>query len=60
MANLIVTGIILIIVGVATTYIVKAKKNGTKCIGCPAGAKCSGKNHQQSDCGCGCHSDAKK
>jgi hypothetical protein len=60
MANLIVIAIVLIIVGVAINYIVKAKKSGTKCIGCPAGGNCSGKTYGHSDCGCGCHSDAKQ
>ena len=38
MANLLVAGILLLAVGVAVAYIVKAKKSGTKCIGCPSGA----------------------
>lgn len=34
--------VILLIVGGATAYIVKAKKSGKKCIGCPdSGACCS-------------------
>ena len=41
MADLIVIGILLIIIGAAITHIVKAKKSGVKCIGCPAGGKCS-------------------
>ena len=36
MANLLVAGILLLAVGVAVAYIVKAKKSGTKCIGCPS------------------------
>lgn len=42
MANLIVGIIILIIIGTAVFYIVKEKKKGVKCIGCPDGATCSG------------------
>lgn len=57
MTNLIVAGVLLIIVGAAIWYIVKSKKNGVKCIGCPAGGKCSGNCGEDSDCGCGCHSD---
>jgi len=30
------------ILGLAIWYIVRAKKKGVKCIGCPDGAKCSG------------------
>lgn len=57
MADFIVAGILLIIVGAASIYIVKAKKSGTKCIGCPAGGSCSRKNNGDSECCCGCHSD---
>ena len=38
--------VIALIIGGAVAYIIKAKKSGKKCIGCPAGGKCSG------DCGC--------
>lgn len=43
MANVIVTGILLLTVGAAVAYIIKAKKNGRKCIGCSEGGCCSGK-----------------
>ena len=33
---------IVLIVGAAVFYIVKEKKTGAKCIGCPGGATCSG------------------
>ena len=42
MADLIVGGILLVIVGAAIFYIVKAKKKGIKCIGCPAAGQCAG------------------
>jgi len=56
MADLIIIGIVAIIIGAAVAYIVKAKKRGVRCVGCPDGGKCSG------NCGgcsgnCGCHSD---
>ena len=38
MADLLVMGIILLIVGAAAAYIWKAKKRGVKCIGCPSGS----------------------
>lgn len=57
MGNLVVGGILLIVLGAAIAYIVKAKKSGVKCIGCSAGGSCSG------HCGCGsdcsCHTDKK-
>lgn len=40
MTDLILAAILLIIVGVAVAYIVKAKKRGVKCIGCPASQTC--------------------
>ena len=42
MTNLIVSVILVLIVGGAVFYIIRAKKSGAKCIGCPAGGKCSG------------------
>lgn len=57
MADFIVIGILIITIGAAIIYIVKEKKKGTKCIGCPAGCNCSSKNRGCSgDCS-GCHSD---
>ena len=47
MDNLIAVGIIIIIVGLAVLYIYRAKKRGSKCIGCPYGETCMKKS-----CGC--------
>ena len=52
MIDIIAILIIALIVGGAAFYIIKAKKSGKKCIGCPDSATCSG---QCSACGCGCH-----
>lgn len=54
MATFIVVMIVLVIVGAAVTYIVKEKKKGVKCIGCPAGAACSANGC--GSCNGGCHS----
>ena len=43
MADMIVIGILLILVGIAVFYIWKEKKKGTKCIGCPSAGCCSNK-----------------
>ena len=43
MTDLIILGILIIIIGAASLYIIKAKKSGVKCIGCPAAGNCSGK-----------------
>lgn len=39
--DVIVVLIILAIIGAAIAYIVRAKKKGAKCIGCPASGCCS-------------------
>lgn len=40
---------LVLIIGGAVLYVVRARKNGVKCIGCPASGSCS-RN-------CGCHAD---
>lgn len=60
MTDFIIAGILVIIVGVAVIYIVRSKKSGAKCIGCPAGGCCSSKSNKESECCCGCHSDTKE
>ena len=57
MTSLIVAVIVLIIVGAAIAYIVKEKKRGVRCIGCPAAGNCPSRDAGH---GCGCQSDAKK
>ena len=42
MSNVIAFLVLAAIIGGAVAYIVKAKKSGVKCIGCPAGGSCSG------------------
>ena len=55
MENVIIIAVLLLVLGGAVAYIVRAKKSGVKCIGCPAGGCCSGKCGEQAGCGCGCH-----
>jgi len=52
MGDYIVLGIVAVVLIAVIIYIVKQKKNGAKCIGCPLGGKCS-------SCGCGCDSKNK-
>ena len=60
--DIIIILIIAVILGATIAYIVRAKKKGTKCIGCPAGDCCAMKSKQKNDpsassksgCGCGC------
>ncbi len=49
MADLIVGGILSVIVGAAIIYLVKAKKKGVKCIGCPSEGQCLGRNSHCTD-----------
>ncbi len=42
MKTLIALVIVVAIVGAAICYIVKEKKKGTRCIGCPNAGKCAG------------------
>ena len=49
MTNLIIIAVLLLLIGSAGVYIVKAKKRGERCVGCPHAKACGGK------CGSGCH-----
>ena len=40
MTDFVIVMILVMIVGLAVTYMVKAKKRGDKCIGCPSGGSC--------------------
>lgn len=63
MTDLIVIAVIVLIVGGAIVYIMKEKKKGVKCIGCPAGATCPNSGKCTGDCSghsgeeCSCHTD---
>ena len=52
MSDFIVIAIVVLIVGLALAYIIREKKRGVKCVGCPyartCGGNCSG-SEQQSD-----------
>lgn len=51
MTDIILVAVLLIIIGLAALYIVKAKKSGHKCIGCPNGC-CSAQKCGSACCGC--------
>ncbi|MBQ6839350.1 MAG: FeoB-associated Cys-rich membrane protein [Oscillospiraceae bacterium] len=53
MENVIIIAVLVIIIGLAVWYVVKAKKSGKKCIGCPDGCSCSGSCGTNGSCGCG-------
>lgn len=54
MTDLMVIAVVLVIVGAATAYIMKAKKRGVKCIGCPLAGECAKKQSSDSKSGCSC------
>ena len=55
LADIIVIAVIVLIIDAALVYIIKAKKSGKKCIGCPYGDSCSSKKASgEGSCSCGC------
>ena len=48
--NIIIIAVLAAILGAASAYIVKAKKSGKKCIGCPDADICAARKN---GCGCG-------
>ncbi|MBQ3544510.1 MAG: FeoB-associated Cys-rich membrane protein [Lachnospiraceae bacterium] len=59
MDNIIIIAILVVVIGSAIAYIIKAKKSGVKCIGCPNGGNCAHKNDKSSSCNCGCNAEEK-
>ena len=53
MDSIAVIAIVCAIVALAVGYIIKAKKRGVKCVGCPDGGSCGG---SCGSCNCGCGS----
>ena len=49
MADIIVAIILIVVVSLALGYIIKAKKKGQGCIGCPNASKCGGNCHSHYD-----------
>lgn len=43
MENYIAVGIILVIIGAIIFYLIREKKKGVTCVGCPYAKQCSGK-----------------
>ncbi len=57
MQDILIIVILLAIVGAAAWYVIRAKKRGKKCIGCPDG--CCSKTGE-STCCCGCKETPKE
>ena len=52
MTDFIIIGVVLLLIGAAMIYIVREKKRGVQCIGCPNGG-CSHNNKNSGCSGCG-------
>ncbi len=52
MKDLIIIGIIIVIIALALIYVIRQKKQGIKCIGCPYAKDCAQKS---ADGGCSCN-----
>ena len=56
LADYVAIAAILIVLGFALAYIIKEKKRGKRCIGCPHSDTCS-KNKSNDGCCCGNNND---
>lgn len=68
MIDFVIVAILVVVVGSALAYIIKSRKNGIKCVGCPDAKTCCSCGHTGetvSACGggactgCSCHTDTK-
>lgn len=50
--DIVITIVLILVLAGSIGYIIKAKRNGAKCIGCPSSKECGGQHN--SHCGCGC------
>lgn len=57
MADFILVIVLLLIIGAAVLYIVKEKKKGVKCIGCPSAGACAHAHKCNGDGSCSGHGD---
>ena len=63
--DIIAIAVIVLIVGGAIAYIIKAKRSGQKCIGCPDSKTCGSSGGCSGNCqscggSCGCKTDNKE
>lgn len=60
MGDYIALAVIVVILAAAVIYLIRAKKKGVKCIGCPSGCKACKNNKNNSSCCCGCDTQQDK
>lgn len=53
MDNLIVVAVVVLIAGAAVAYLIRERKKGNHCVGCPYAKTCAGRKNGASVCG-GC------
>ena len=51
MADVVIVFVLLAVLGGAAAYVIRAKRRGQKCIGCPYGAQCA-RQHGGAPCSC--------
>ena len=44
-ANIVIIAVVLVILGAAAAYIIREKKRGSKCIGCPHAKECAARRN---------------
>lgn len=47
MENIIAVLVLAVLIGGAAVYLVRAKRSGVKCVGCPAGGNCSSRHKKK-------------
>jgi len=47
MENIIAVLVLAVLIGGAAAYLVRAKRSGVKCVGCPAGGNCSSRHKKK-------------
>ena len=55
MTNFIAAAVIVAIVGAAAAYIIREKRRGVKCVGCPYAKTCGAKTASPCSGSCSCH-----
>lgn len=54
LTDFIIVLVIAVIIGAALWYIIRAKRSGKRCVGCPDGGACG----KGCSCGCGCSTES--
>lgn len=55
--DILIGAVLVLIIGAAVVYIIKEKKQGVKCIGCPHAGTCAYSSQKKGACRCGTTSE---